>query len=154
MNDVKESLDYYSILEEMAEVIGRKNIIVRPYEIGQFKNEDIIEDFLDLIGLSLNNEFILPDKSYNPSMSNAALEMKRYMNLSCIATQKDMNDCFYDILMRDGIEDSSEKQCVHFKNLISFSQRQEFMKNYEDIKKIAKDFLNRENGILLYERDN
>lgn len=155
MDGVKKSLDYYSVLEEMADVIGKKNILVRPYEKGQFKNGNIIEDFLELIGLSLSNEFILPERNYNPSMSNAALEMKRYMNLSSIATQKNMNDCFYDVLMEDGVEEGSEKECVHFKSLLSFSQRQEFMKNYEDInRKIAVDYLNRENGILFYEKDN
>lgn len=155
MENVKKSLNYYSVLEEMADVIGRKNILVRPYEKGQFKNGNIIEDFLELIGLSLNDEFILSERNYNPSMSNAALEMKRYMNLSSIATQKNMNDCFYDVLMEDGVEEGSEKECVHFKSLLSFSQRQEFMKNYEDInRKIAVDYLNRENGILFYKKDN
>lgn len=146
---LRRTLDYYSIIDDMAKVIGKENILVRPYETEQFIGGNIISDFLNLLGIELDNEFKLLPKNYNPSIDNATLEMKRCMNMSHLATQKEMNDIFYEILMTEGIEKSSDGRIVHFQSLLSSEQKNEFMKRYEEgNRKIAIEYLGKENGIL------
>lgn len=154
LGEVKETLDYLSILNNMADVIGRNNIIVRPYEKEQFINNSIIDDFLYLIGLEPDKEYKMPEKNYNPSMSNNALELKRRMNKSGIATIKELNDCFYETLMIDGIESAINNSPVHFKSMLSVEQRDNFMKQFEKSnEQIARDYLGREDGKLFYQNN-
>ena len=98
LKGVKDSLDYYTVLEEMAKVTGVENIIVRPYEKTQFYKQNIVDDFLNILGLRMDETFVLPERNYNPPISNPALELKRQMNTSAKAEQKLMNDCFYNLL--------------------------------------------------------
>ena len=113
---VKDSLDYYAVLEKIAQAVGRENIIVRPYENGQFQNQNIVDDFMGILGLHTDQSFALSEKNFNPPISNPALELKRQMNASAKAEQKIMNGCFYDILMQDG-RDEMEKSV---KNMFLF----------------------------------
>ncbi len=152
---VKDSLDYYAVLEKIAQAVGRENIIVRPYENGQFQNQNIVDDFMGILGLHTDQSFALSEKNFNPPISNPALELKRQMNASAKAEQKIMNGCFYDILMQDGIERAENGECAHFKSLLTYQQRQEFMQRFEEgNRKIARYYLNREEGKLFFEEDN
>ena len=151
---LRDNCEYWSILEEMAGEIGDENIIVRPYERAQFKNGNIIDDFLSILGLEYNESFQQCAKNYNPPMSNVALEMKRIMNYSSSVLEvTDMNNIFYNILMLDGVENQKEK-VVNFKSLISREKRCLFMQRYEeDNINIAKKYLKREDGRLFWEED-
>lgn len=151
---LRDNCEYWSILEEMAGEIGDENIIVRPYEKVQFKNGNIIDDFLSILGLEYNESFQQCAKNYNPPMSNVALEMKRIMNYSSSVLEvTDMNNIFYNILMLDGVENQKEK-VVNFKSLISREKRCLFMQRYEeDNINIAKKYLKREDGRLFWEED-
>ena len=141
-------LDYYSVLEDMAQVIGRENIIVHPYERTQFVNNDIIEDFMSIFKVSLTSEWHMPSKQYNPSMNNNALWIKRYMNQSFKAQQNKLNSIFYDILLADGTVKQGEK----VKSLIPYNTRCEMMKQYWECNKmVAERYLHRDNGILFVE---
>lgn len=152
---VKDSLDYYAVLEKTAQAVGRENMIVRPYEKGQFQNQNIVDDFMRILGVHTDSSFVLPEKNLNPPISNPALELKRQMNASAKAEQKIMNDCFYDILMQDGTERAEKGECAHFKSLLTYQQRQEFMQRFEEgNRKIARYYLNREEGKLFFEEDN
>lgn len=154
LKGVKDSLDYYTVLEEMAKVTGAENIIVRPYEKTQFYKQNIVDDFLNILGLRMDETFVLPERNYNPPISNPALELKRQMNTSAKAEQKLMNDCFYNLLMQDGTESAVDGACAHFKSLLSYPQRQKFMQRFaEGNRKIALYYLNREEGKLFLEAD-
>ncbi|MCI8307295.1 MAG: hypothetical protein HFH14_04525 [Lachnospiraceae bacterium] len=155
LGEVKETLNYLSILNDMADVIGKNNIIIRPYEKGQFRNNSIIDDFLYLLGLTPDKAYKMPEKNYNPSMSNDALELKRRMNKSGIATIKELNDCFYETLMIDGIESAISNSPVHFKSMLSAEERSDFMKQFEKSnEQIAREYLGREDGKLFYQNYN
>lgn len=151
---LRDNCEYWSILEKMAEEIGEENIIVRPYERGQFKNGNIIDDFLSILGLEYNESFQLCAKNYNLPMSNVALEMKRIMNYSASVLEvAEMNNIFYNILMQDGVENEKEN-FVNFKSLISHEKRCLFMQRYEeDNINIAQKYLKREDGRLFFEED-
>ena len=151
---LRDNCEYWSILEKMAGEIGEENIIVRPYERVQFKNGNIIDDFLSILDLEYNESFQLCAKNYNPPMSNVALEMKRIMNYSSSVLEvTDMNNIFYNILMLDGVENQKEK-VVNFKSLKIPEKRSLFKQRYqEDNINIAKKYLKREDGRLFWEED-
>lgn len=46
-----EQMDYLTILRRWEKAFGRSNLIVRVYEKGQLVNDDIVDDFLSLLGL-------------------------------------------------------------------------------------------------------
>lgn len=73
-------LDYAAHLEKLASVFGRENIIVRIYDRKRFQNGDILSDFLDAVGLSLDSDFVMPKGDQNESISGNALEIKRILN--------------------------------------------------------------------------
>lgn len=147
---VKKNLNYLSVIDDIAYVVGEKNVLVRPYEDCQFKNGNIIDDFMFLLNINVNEEFILPVKNYNPSINNAALEMKRCMNTSSLATRDEMDELSYEILMVDGIEKNNK----HFRSLLSHQQRCDFMENYNLCnKEVAFKYLNKTDGILFEEED-
>lgn len=149
---VKNTLYYDKQLEEMANIIGRENVIVRLYEKGQLKNQNIIDDFLGILGLGDKTSFLIPEKNYNPPLSNSALELKRCMNTSARASQKEMNDSFYEILMQDGVEISENGECAHFKSMLSGQQRHEFMERFKDSNRfVACWYLHRKDGRLFLE---
>lgn len=154
LENVKNSLDYLSVLDNMAEAIGKENVLVRVYEKSSFLNESIIDDFLDLLGLKLTDQYALPKKNYNPSMSNVALELKRRMNASSYATQAEMNECYYEVLMKDGIDKVASGGIVNFQTLLDSEQRQKFMERFEDgNREIAYKYLHREDGMLFHQKD-
>lgn len=146
---VHNNLHYDRILNRFSKVIGRKNIIVRPYEKKQLFGQDIILDFLNVLGVDTGGGFVFPDKRYNPPMSNSCFELKRRMNGNT-NNQKLMNDCFYDILMKCGVDRERE----HFVSMLSFEERKNFMMQFDEgNRRIARDYLGREDGILFYEKD-
>ena len=51
------TLDYYELLDRWARIFGRENIIVRLYEKQQFKDQDLIVDFLTLFGIEWSDAF-------------------------------------------------------------------------------------------------
>lgn len=46
-------LNYLEMLNSWADVFGKKNIIVRPFEKAQFFNNNLIQDFLQILGCAL-----------------------------------------------------------------------------------------------------
>ena len=63
--------DYLEELEKIATVIGRENIIVRRYK----KGISIVDDFLPLIGITKDAQFVYPPKTVNPHLSKTGLRI-------------------------------------------------------------------------------
>jgi hypothetical protein len=61
-------------------ILGKENIIVRPYEKNQFYKNNIYSDFLSIFKIEMNDNFILPEDIVNPSYSPDILEYKRLCN--------------------------------------------------------------------------
>ena len=73
--------NYTTLLGSWAAVFGKENLIVRPYEKGQFYGGAIFSDFLHhVFGLELTDAFQLPETDYNPRLHRVALEYKRLLN--------------------------------------------------------------------------
>ena len=73
-------LDYYSLLLPWKETFGKDNIIVRVYEKEQLPN-GIFHDFLNAVGLELDERYELPKTMVNPSLNWDLVEIIRLCNI-------------------------------------------------------------------------
>lgn len=144
-------LDYYKNLCKIAEAVGRENIIVRVYEKGQFEGEEhtIYSDFLKSIDVKMTDEFTKENVIPNDSMDGNFIELKRIMNQ--IPDYKLTNDfmrnpmCEASVFCKDA--DKLEKM-----SMFSYTQQLEYLKQFQESnEKVAKEFLNRADGILFYD---
>jgi len=87
--------DYYELLEMWAAVFGRENIVVRPFEVKQLKNEDIVEDFCDLMGVE---GFISGDLFENDALGVNQLYLKRCLNV--VGCKQEENDKVLAVLQQ------------------------------------------------------
>ncbi len=60
-------------------VFGREHLIPRLFDRSECKNDSIIEDFLDVLGLPLHNDFEIPNNQ-NQSLSPLGIELLRRIN--------------------------------------------------------------------------
>ena len=139
-----------NVVEEWKNVFGKENIIVRPYEKGQFYGGTIFSDFLHhVLGLELTNDFEIPQGDINSRLHRIALEYKRMVNyLPSIRHEKRImiGECLSDVsakLKEAGCKDDfifspqDRIELIEQSNLL-YSQ-------------IALDYLGRSDGKLFYE---
>lgn len=69
----------FSTVFSFIEKLGKENVIVRPFEKEQWKNNDLIEDWLSCIGVELTNEFVSAGWQ-NPSFSRNTSEIFLLVN--------------------------------------------------------------------------
>ena len=137
-------LDYYQVCEEWSTLFGRENIIVRPFEQNQFVNKDIFSDFLSILGLSLNNDYVSIKKMLNSSLKRDALEFKRITNYLPLS-DSDVRDIGNIALKRYSAECKSDA----FSELLSPEKRLAIMQQYElSNARVTSDYLGRKNGQL------
>jgi hypothetical protein len=81
INRRRKRMEYYRIINLWSDVMGRENIIVRPYEMGQFFNHNIFEDFSHhALKLNISKDFKIPQGSINSRFHRAVLEYKLLLN--------------------------------------------------------------------------
>ncbi|HEY3636649.1 MAG TPA: hypothetical protein VGK90_00760 [Rhizomicrobium sp.] len=71
--------DYDEMLRRWSAVFGRENIVCRIYQQEFLKNGDVVDDFADLIGLTLDSSYVRPPR-VNESLNVTALEFLRIFN--------------------------------------------------------------------------
>jgi len=89
--ETNRSLEYDLFLSELASVIGVENIVVRIYDRKQFPNQNVILDFLHILGVGrdvLDKARSVTGES-NPSLSNAAVLFKRELNKLALSKRQD-----------------------------------------------------------------
>ena len=129
--------NYYEILKEWVSAYGLDNVIIRPFEIDQL-NGDILNDFFKN-GLGLK----LPD-TLTESVKNNSL------NRDCIEylLRLQMRDAGQMLRNISKIMNMTKSNNLYF----SDSERSSLMDFHKKGNEaIARDFLQRENGILFYE---
>ncbi len=84
-----ESLAYAYSLDPYAKRFGAENIILRPFERQHFRNGDVIEDFVDQLGVELTGELTRPDTSTNKTFS---LEMSEVLGMLAAETSLNTRD--------------------------------------------------------------
>ena len=143
--------DYFDRLNEIAQIVGKENIIVRVYEKSQFKNHNLTDDFLETVGLELTPDFIMPERVFNMSLGGPYLEVKRYLN-----SNKEFAalDNYAYPLIKKVMEQNHAKADFSSSRYLSADEQWEFMAQYQDTnEKVAREYLGRENGKLFYEEE-
>ena len=146
------TLDYFELLNRWAAVFGKENIIVRPYEKQQFKDNDLIADFLNIVGLALTDDFKLLEKNANPRLPTETLEYMRLLN----SFLRDKTKAKY--IKKKLIAYSTEKfkdsteSIFYNHSLLSPDQKLAIIEQYTPSnQRVAQDYLGRENGCLFFE---
>lgn len=141
-------LDYYTRLMEIASFVGKNNIIVRPYEIEQFKNSSLVNDFLESIGLQLTEDYYLPPKRINISLEGAYLETKLRVNKAYEPLRIRRGFLIGDLkkVMNNNKKNPELAKRV---NYFTYEEQLKFMEQYKtENQQVAKEFLNKEDYIL------
>lgn len=144
-------LDYFKHLSNIAEAVGKENLIVRPYESGQFEGEEhsVFSDFMRCIGLTLSEDYTRETVKHNMGLRDNFIEIKRILN--GIPEYAAMND-----FMNDAVRTASDhiaRENLHpDTSMFTYEQQVEFLEKYgESNRKTAETFLGRPDGRLFYE---
>lgn len=139
-------VDYYARLEEMAEAVGKENIIVRVYEKQQFYGGNIISDFLHILGLEMTEEYEQADHVINASLEGSCLEVKRLLNNSAIyKSKKNFMVPLLTEVQREKVGNVGYDKGKYF----SKEDQLAFMGLYEEGNAaVAREYMGREDGIL------
>jgi hypothetical protein len=145
-----EQLDYYKCIESWAQVFGKRNIIVRPYEKRQLTH-GLFADFLRIIGLSLTPDYYIPNTltEGNPSLDNELLAFIRVCNEIPMTQEEHMK--LLKALESLSTTNKTENTFLdHY--LLSPKERSELVAKYEAGNRlIAKNYLDRSDGQLFYD---
>lgn len=142
---VHSSMDYYENLIAIREAIGNENLIVGIYEKQQWKNGNLIEDFMNIVDakMDISDEHKMVFR--NERMNTAAIEIKRLINCSVAADNEMAQMLFYEIVKLGNRKEGEENK----KSLLTNEQRVLIHNKYsEGNAKIAREFLGREDGKL------
>lgn len=139
-------LDYYKRLNEMAEAVGKENIIVRVYEKQQYYGGNITSDFLHVLGLELTEEYAKPDNVVNTSLEGSCLEVKRLLNNSPIYKSKKN----FLVPLLTEVQEQQVGQVGYDKGKYFVREDQlAFLKLFEEGNAaVAREYLGREDGVL------
>lgn len=142
----KVVFNYYLLLEKIAEVTGRENIIVRIFDRGKFKGRThtIYSDFLEAIGVDYTDDFKITEEEANRSLTGNSQEILRIINTI-------LPD---DVAVRSLVRESAQ-DCENYKdpqdNYTMFSEEEfnKFMGRYEKWNKaLAKDYLDQDEPLF------
>ena len=145
-----KAIHYYNKLKNIENIVGKENLIVRPYEKEQFEGEwkDIVSDFLKYIGISELSGF---SKVYaeNVSYEGVVLEAKRVLNASYSMSDK----CYVDVnyFTRCTLEKNMDSNHKRKYSYLTNEERLKILNTFrEENSRIAQEYLGREDGVLFY----
>lgn len=144
--------DFCKVLLDSFKYAEADKFIVRPYEKQQFYGGNIFSDFLNCIGLELDDDFIFPEKIVNPSLNWDALEFRRILNILEV-DRNNFKDKYYinNILAKYTVDKNMGKP-FQDNNIFSPKERIEIINAYkEKNEQVARIFLNRKDGKLFYD---
>ncbi|MDD6213387.1 MAG: hypothetical protein PUB22_09670 [Clostridiales bacterium] len=129
--------DYLQSLEKIAAVFGRENIIVRRFDRKYFLNGSVEEDFMNILGLKVTEEFRQVDAEHNQRLAGNPCEIKRVINgLSGLSWKE--NVFFWNRLLEISPISAAEYPTDNFTE----EQAREFMSQFEENnRKIAEWYL-------------
>lgn len=141
-------LNWYNVLKNWIKVLGIENFIIKPYERGQIE-ENIIDDFLKIIGIERDEGLIEPPKStQNVGFNRDVIEFLRLTN-ELVVNEHDHSMLDF---MNKMLSDKFLKARNEIYGFLSPYKRREIISQYEaSNRNIAVEYLNRPDGILFYE---
>lgn len=144
-------LHYYRYIKAIEQHIKKENIMVRVYEKDQFEGEGntIFSDFLKCVGLTYNETYKVERPAVNLGLQGNYIELKRIIN--GLPEYRELND-FMSKPFRDASAAKNENMLHGKVSMFSKEQQMEYMAQFEeDNRKIAQEYLGREDGILFRE---
>ena len=142
-------LDYYKKLTQIANIMGKENVIVRVYERGQFEDGDLIADFTKTLGIQLNDQFKMLDSAINLSLKGNFLEIKRMIN--GVPAYREKTDFLQNTLLT-ACSEKDKIVPIEKTSLFKYEDQVAFQSKYDKSnEKVAREFLGREDGILFYD---
>ena len=142
-------LDYYKKLQEISQIVGKDNIIVRAYETGQFVQEKISADFLYAIGLTYDSAYKELKTGANYSLTGIYLAVKQELDKTSV-----LDNYNYDLytLLRDVMLENNDARGISSSEFLSCEECRAILDKYKKSNEaIARDFLGREDGQLFYD---
>ena len=116
------------------------------------KHQDIYEDFLDVLGIQIDNSYIYPEGTINPTLDCSLVDIRRYINSLKGYSAAEKQDVFRDI-MENITADKRREKNLNFKSSISNEKRNKIMSYFEsDNSRIAIEFCDKEDGVLFCEQ--
>ncbi|AKF24125.1 hypothetical protein YH65_00925 [Sulfurovum lithotrophicum] len=148
---------FLKIYQEWENLVGRENLIVRPYGKDHFTEGRIEKDFIDQLGMKFDG-FVLKDKKINPSYTEDALELKRMINY--VLDRESPHNHTIDVCLQEYSEMNSGVSSGKYKNGLDdelYMQLKSFFA--EEEKKISDTFLNGiditdKKKILVFDKNN
>lgn len=141
-------LQYYRKLKNIEKYVKKENMIVRAFEKGQFKDGNLISDFLNCVGLQKTEEFQELLQRKNVRLNDTFLEIRRKINESEV--YQEFEDDFLRVpLSRANIKD---EEGTSKKRMFDEASQKKFMETYDKTNaKVAREYLGRKDGKLFYE---
>jgi len=144
IGDYARMFDHDAVIRPWADMFGRENIIIRPYEKRQM-NGDIIQDFCSVIGLAMDTTFVLSQERYNQSLSVDHIEFLRLCNRH-FKNDYGMQEYLYREFTNSRLNLQENRW-----HLLAPSIRREILERYEPSnRRIALEYLGRTDGRLFY----
>tara|TARA_R110001592_G_scaffold215025_2_gene468292 strand:+ start:64713 stop:66581 length:1869 start_codon:yes stop_codon:yes gene_type:complete len=144
--------DYQRILEPWISALGMDNIIVRPYEKGQFYQADIRRDFMHhVFGLDKLEGFVTPSGNPNPRFSTAAMSYK--LQLNKLFENPAKSSKFNSLLLAFSAEsDANASNVYSSQSLLSPAARRGILeRSSAGNEEIARGLMGRDDGALFLE---
>lgn len=147
----QDQLDYYSTLDRWAGAFGEQALIVRVYELGQFRGGDIVSDFLSLLDLGDVASCIEWSRRENPSLHRQAVRLLRQTNRLKISPGQHR-------LIREALLPLSEhllqREGRAGLNILEMKERNQILARYRECNAaVARRFFKREDGVLFNNLD-
>lgn len=144
-------MDYDSGIKELERQLGRENLLIRIYDQEKYiKNRNLIfADFLEVLGLSLDGNYVMPEKVSNAGLAGNYIEFKRVMN--GVPEYRELENFMAGPLVLASSVKTGEK-IRRREGFFSGEQRKEFMSLFEEgNRRLAKEYFGREDGVLFEE---
>ncbi|MGK7881316.1 MAG: hypothetical protein AB4060_14630 [Crocosphaera sp.] len=144
---IENRYDYYNILNKFANVFGKDKITVRIFESSQMINNDLIWDFMNTIGIEIDDSYnqVSP---LNTSLDVYSLEYIRLLNKHLNKIVKQNHKKYINKIIKQLTRYSNG--CQHEKCLLlSETMARDFMSIFEESnQQVAKIYLDRQDGKL------
>ncbi len=153
----KLNLDYYAHLCDIADIVGKENVIVRRYEKGRWKekHETIFSDFLGAIGMKDTDGYRVVQEYVNTSLEPNYAEIKRVMN-QILPPGDTRPYSWQSSWLSDIAAKCSELPRVrrYRCDMMSAEERRQFLAVYEDgNRKVAREFLGEDGELFSQESE-
>lgn len=127
-----QRFDFKERIHLWEKCVGKRNIIIRPFERKQFYEGDIRFDFLHhVFGMDEFSGLELKENNSNPRLSPAALEYKRLLNL--LFNDEQLSNRYNEILLKYSAETDNGSTQIYSKSmLLSPEDRLRVLNQFEE----------------------